>query len=266
MAFHRPWNTVTRILRRRAQLRRRPLLPGATVIIVNWNTLDVVIDTLQAVRALSPAGTRIRVIDNGSDDGSAAALDAQPGVDVTRLPFNVGHAVALDLALLTCRTEVAVLLDSDAVPLRNDWIATVVEPLRERDLVLFGSRSSRNFVHPMYMAVDVDAFARRSLTCAVHQHPGVTDDTKEWGVTAFDTAEWLSRMVAPHELDFLPTTANPVAGLPGMTVADAVYHHGGVTRATAGGFETDSYELWLTTLEAILPSDALAAVGSNWAE
>lgn len=230
------------------------------MVIVNWNTLAVLKDTLRAVTALTPPAVLVRVIDNGSTDGSREWLRAQTGLKVDHLPTNVGHAVALDLAVLTCTTDVAVILDSDAVPLTEDWIDTVVDPLRDDGLVLFGTRSRRAFVHPMFMAVDVAEFTRRRLTFAVHQAPGATDATKVWGSTAFDTGEWLTRMVDRSEIGFLETTPNRVEGLAGMTVGDAVYHHGGVTRAAEGGLTPESLAEWQQTLEAILPPGARPTV------
>ena len=260
LAFRRPWNTVTRLRRRVAKRRASQLDRGVTLVIVNWNTLSVLQDTLRAVRRFTTDDVTIRVVDNGSTDGSSEWLAAQTWLEHMQLPMNVGHAVALDLALLSCATDTAVVLDSDAVPLRSDWIEIVVEPLRQRELVLFGSPSSRRFVHPMYMAVDVANFISRGLTFAVHELPSAAHH-RVWGENSFDTAEWLSRMVESHELDFLPVTPNRVPDLPGMTVADAVYHHGGITRATetTDGLDAESYQIWQDALEALVPVEALSA-------
>ena len=263
LAFRRPWNIVTRLRRGRAARRLERLEHGVTLIIVNWNTLPVLKDTLRTVRRFTADDVVIRVIDNGSTDGSRAWLRGQSWLEHTQLPMNVGHAVALDLAVLDCTTDVAVVLDSDAIPLRPDWVDIVVEPIRRRDLVLFGSPSSRRFVHPMYMAVDVAAFVRRGLSFATHELPGATED-RVWGENSFDTAEYLSRMVEPHELDFLPVTPNRIDGLPGMTVADAVYHHGGITRATESddGLDAASYQMWHDTLDALVPASTTSGVAT----
>lgn len=257
IAFNRPWNIALRYRRLQAsrRIRRRPLEPGTTLVIVNWNTLAVLRDTLTAVLALTEPAVRILVIDNGSTDGSAAWLRMQDRVELMELRNNLGHAVAVDLALLRVGTDIAVLLDSDAVPLHSGWLTQLELLVRRERVVLAGTESSRGFVHPMFMALDVAAFINRALTFAVHI-PGTTPDTKQWGVTDFDTGEWLSRMVAPDELAFLDTTKNPVDGLPGMTVGHAVYHHGGVTRANEDGLDPESYAAWRAALEAVLPEEA----------
>ena len=46
-----------------------PLGPGATVVIVNWDSLAYLRTTIAAVRRFSAGGTRIIVVDNGSHEG-----------------------------------------------------------------------------------------------------------------------------------------------------------------------------------------------------
>ena len=91
------------------------------------------------------------------------------------------------------------------------------------------------------------------LTFQVFKMPEVDTAGEVWGENAFDTAEWMSRMVAPDELHFLETTPNPVAGLPGMTSGGVVYHHGGVIRAASGGMDPTSYAQWRDALDQLLP-------------
>ena len=95
----RPWDQVGHAARavrrrwRRAIKPRRwwlkvrcvaPLRSGVTVVIVNWETLDYLRETVRAVRRFSPAQTRILVVDNGSTDGSAEWL-RQAGVRTVEL-------------------------------------------------------------------------------------------------------------------------------------------------------------------------------------
>ena len=54
--------------------------PGATMIIVNWNSVDFLKSTLDAVERYSPpVTTDILVVDNDSHDGSRATLSVAPG-------------------------------------------------------------------------------------------------------------------------------------------------------------------------------------------
>ncbi len=252
LAFMRPWNLMVKAARVRAKRRIDGLRRSETIIIVNWNTLSVLQDTLAAVRRLTPSSVPITVVDNGSTDGSKEWLKTQD-VKLIAMPINVGHSIALDLAFYGCDTDIVVTIDSDAVPITHEWFDAIVEPIRSGSAVLSGARSSRNFVHPMAMAVDLRRFIEAEMSFQVYKMPGVTAEDEIWGVNAFDTAEWMSRMVAPEELHFLHTTPNRVAGLPGMTAGDVVYHHGGVTRSAESGLDAESYRVWQEALQQLLP-------------
>ncbi len=261
LAFSRPWNVVIKAARLRARLRQRlgRVDHGVTVAIVNWNTRAVLVDTLRAVRALTPPTVPVLVVDNGSTDGSREWLGSQSDIQTIALRANAGHAVALDLAVLSARTSVVVTLDSDAVPLRPRWLDVVVEPVRSGRAVLCGLRASRDYVHPVFMAVDLKEFTRRRLSFETHFRPGASPHEGEWGVDRWDTGELLSRAVDARELVFIDPTPNAVDGLPGMTTGEVVYHHGGVSRASSGGSGRtvdESYRTWHAALRALLPPEA----------
>lgn len=246
IAMRRPWNLVVKAarLRARARLALRELDDGVTVIIVSWNTRQVTSDVLTAVQALSPPGTQVLVVDNASSDGSRDMLARRSGIRTMLLRANAGHGVALDLALHATTTRIAVTLDSDAVPLRSDWLEPAVAPVRSGAAVLAGSRSSRDFVHPMYLAVDTATFVRRGLSFQVHREPGLAADDVRWGANAWDTGELMTPLLDWHDVVFVDRTPNPVEGLPGMTAGGVVYHHGGVSRGADGGVSPEALEGW----------------------
>jgi glycosyltransferase involved in cell wall biosynthesis len=202
-----------------------------TVVVVSWNTAEVTADVLRAVRALSPPDVRVLAVDNGSTDGSRSLLQAWPWLDTMLLRRNVGHGIALDLGVLASTTSVVVTLDSDAIPLHRGWLDPAVQPVRAGRAVLAGLRASRDFVHPVYAAVDAATFVRRRLSFQVHINPGVTAETVRWGENAWDTGELMTRRLGAQEVAFVDPTENPVSGLPGMTAGGVVYHHGGVSRS-----------------------------------
>jgi hypothetical protein len=253
IAMRRPWNIAVKVARARARLRLRVrgLEQGVTVVIVSWNTRDVLADVLRAVRQLSPADTRILVVDNASTDGTRAMLEGWPGIRTMRLPGNAGHGVALDLALCSVRTRVAVTLDSDAIPLQTGWLAPAVGPIRSGSAVLAGLRARRDFVHPVYLAIDTAAFLRRRLSFQVHVQPGVRGDAVQWGKNAWDTAELLTPRLARDEVVLIDRTDNPAPDLPGMTTGGVVYHHGGMSRASDGGLTEGSLEGWRSACRAL---------------
>ena len=251
IAMKRPWNLVLKMARLRAVLRRGRLERGVTVLIVNWNTRQVLADVLVAVRHFGPPDVRILVVDNGSTDGSADLLKAHPGVRAVMLPFNAGHGAALDLGMYLARTDIVVTLDSDAIPLREGWLEPAVRPLLSGEVLLAGLRSRRGFAHPVYLAVDTETFIRRRLSFQVHWQPGVTDSNAVWGFNAFDTAELMAPRLAPREVLLIEATPNGAADLPGMTAAGVVYHHGGVSRAADGSVEPDAFQSWRQACEAL---------------
>lgn len=244
IATRRPWNLRVKAARQLALRRIKALQDGITVIIVNWNTKDVTADVVSAVRELSPPATRILLVDNGSTDGSREHFRRWPGIETLLLRSNAGHGVALDLALCAVRTKVAVTLDSDAIPLTDDWLDAAVTPIQDGRAVLAGLRSSRNFVHPVYSAVNTAEFIRRRLSFQPFVPPGVVGKTAKWGETAWDTSELMVRRLSPDEVVFVDRTENAVPGLPGMTTGGVVYHHGGVSRGANGAVDEGALSAW----------------------
>ena len=170
LAFKRPWNLMVKAARIRARRRIDELRTGETIIIVNWNTLPVLRDTIAAVKLLTPGHVPITIVDNGSTDGSKEWLKTQD-VNLIALPINVGHSIALDLAFYACETDIAVTLDSDCVPITEDWFDALVEPIRSGTAALSGARSSRDFVHPMALAVDLRTFIEAEMSFQVYKMP-----------------------------------------------------------------------------------------------
>lgn len=244
IATRRPWNVVAKAVRVCARLRVRRLRDGVTVVIVSWNTREVLADVLRAVQALSPPDTEILVIDNRSNDGSRSMLREWPGIRTMLLPANVGHGLALDLGVYRSRTTVTVTLDSDAIPLTSTWLESAVDPVRSGRAVLAGLRSRRGFVHPVYSAVDTKQFVDSNLSFQVHRPPLADGVERVWGQNAWDTAELLTPRLEPGQVAFVEPTANRADGLPGMTVGDVVYHHGGVSRDSSGGITREALAGW----------------------
>jgi glycosyltransferase involved in cell wall biosynthesis len=243
IAMRRPWNLRVKRARLIGRTRLRRLKDGVTVIIVNWNTRDITADVLRAVQRLSPSDVRVLVVDNGSTDGSAATFREWPGISLMELSSNAGHGVALDLAVCATRTKVAVTLDSDAIPLAEGWLDLAVGPVASGRAVLAGLRSSRDFVHPVYSAVDTASFVRRKLSFQVHRTPDASGQER-WGENAWDTAELMTLRLAPDEVVFVERTENVAPDLPGMTTGGVVYHHGGVSRAVDGEVAAEAMEGW----------------------
>jgi len=253
LAARRPWNIVVRAARVWALLRRRvrPLRDGVTVVVVNWNTREVTADVVRAVQRLSPAGTEVLVIDNGSSDDSRGMFRKWTGIRTMLLRRNAGHGVALDLGVCSSRTRITVVLDSDAIPLTDQWLEPAVGPIRSGQALLAGSRSKRNFVHPMYLAVDTTEFVNRRLSFQIHRAAGVAPQDSVWGENSWDTAELMTPRIDSTKVVFVERTPNAVDGLPGMTAGAVVYHHGGVSRAADGGVADEALAEWRQACAAL---------------
>lgn len=90
-----------------------------SVIIVNWNTKDLLRECLKSVcRQNIPMD--IFVVDNGSSDKSAGmVLEEFPSVNLKALPKNIGFAKANNIILKNVKTPFVLLLNSDAEPVGN---------------------------------------------------------------------------------------------------------------------------------------------------
>ncbi len=88
-----------------------------SIIVVNWNTRDLLRRCLAAVyNTLHNVNYELFVVDNGSSDGSAAMVEREfPGCILIKNAVNIGHAAANNQALRRARGGYLVLLNSDTV-------------------------------------------------------------------------------------------------------------------------------------------------------
>ena len=88
-----------------------------SIIIVNWNTRQLLLDCLGSVyNTVSRADYEIVVVDNGSTDNSVEAVRRNfPEVKVIANVVNRGFAAANNMALKQMKARYAVLLNSDTV-------------------------------------------------------------------------------------------------------------------------------------------------------
>jgi GT2 family glycosyltransferase len=86
-----------------------------SVVIISWNTRDLLARCLEAVAAYPPDGTyEVWVVDNASTDGSAAIVqDRFPWVLLIENGGNIGFAAANNQAICRSRARYVVLLNSD---------------------------------------------------------------------------------------------------------------------------------------------------------
>jgi N-acetylglucosaminyl-diphospho-decaprenol L-rhamnosyltransferase len=94
-------------------------MPGAdlTVVIVNWNTVDLLDDCLRSIAEFGPADlrTEVVVVDNASADGSVEHLRQNwPSVQVIANHENVGFCRANNQAIRATDAPYLLLVNTDA--------------------------------------------------------------------------------------------------------------------------------------------------------
>tara|TARA_X000000368_G_scaffold390475_1_gene353727 strand:- start:16257 stop:17171 length:915 start_codon:yes stop_codon:yes gene_type:complete len=89
--------------------------PLVSIIIVNWNRCEDVIETLKNVENFSYKNIEIIVVDNGSTDKSLTTLRSGfPNIRLLALPSNIGCEDGNNVGILNANGEIIVFLDSDA--------------------------------------------------------------------------------------------------------------------------------------------------------
>ncbi len=91
--------------------------PKLSIIIVNWNTRDLLADCLKSVyETVHDVAFEVFVVDNASSDGSAAMVRERfPSVHLIENDENVGFARANNQAIRESAGEYVLLLNSDTV-------------------------------------------------------------------------------------------------------------------------------------------------------
>jgi GT2 family glycosyltransferase len=104
--------------------------PRATIVIVNYNTRDLLRQCLASLRGHARRYPVV-VVDNASTDDSAIMVEREfPEVTLLRNPQNIGFGAANNRALAHVKTEFTMLLNSDA-RVEDDVIAASARTLDE---------------------------------------------------------------------------------------------------------------------------------------
>ena len=118
--------------------------PSVDVIVVNWNSKEHTLACLEAAEAqlAEVYGSTLTVVDNGSTDGSIAAITARfPNVRFLPLGVNRGFTGGLAAGLATSRARNVVFLNNDAVP-EPGWLAAIARAIDDApaDVVSIGGK------------------------------------------------------------------------------------------------------------------------------
>jgi GT2 family glycosyltransferase len=107
--------------------------PRVAVVVVTYNPGPHLARCLEAVGALTLPPHRVIVVDNGSEDGSLAALEARPGRhELVALGGNTGFAAAANRGIEhAADCDLVALLNPDAFP-EPGWLEALVRAASER--------------------------------------------------------------------------------------------------------------------------------------
>lgn len=121
------------------------VIPQLSLVVVSYNTKMLTLQCLsslqQLAQQLDPFACEVVLVDNASQDGTVAAVQAQfPTTRIIYNAANLGFAMANNQAIRLCRGHYIGLVNSDAVYLRGD-LRTVFEFLEQNPKVaLLGPR------------------------------------------------------------------------------------------------------------------------------
>jgi GT2 family glycosyltransferase len=100
--------------------------PRTTIVIPNWNGQHFLGPCLAALRAQSDRNFGVVVVDNASDDGSAAFVEQNfPEVKLLRLDVNRGFAAATNAGIELADNTYVAFLNNDCEP-SPSWLAELV--------------------------------------------------------------------------------------------------------------------------------------------
>jgi GT2 family glycosyltransferase len=138
MRSGRAWRTPWRISKKLETIARAMML--ASVIILNWNGLEVLGPCLAAIEAnTAMEDYEVIVLDNGSAQGGVEEVTRPfAKVRLVKEPVNHGFSRGNNIAAKHARGEYLVILNNDTIPER-DWLRPLVEAVRS-DVGIAGAK------------------------------------------------------------------------------------------------------------------------------
>ena len=87
-----------------------------SIVVPTYNTAEMTLECCRTVVRTMPAGAEVIVVDDASSDGTTELLAQQlPAVRLVRLATNGGYSAAANAGVAASRSDVIVLLNSDAI-------------------------------------------------------------------------------------------------------------------------------------------------------
>lgn len=100
--------------------------PSVSVVVPNWNGVDVIGACLDSLLAQSYLPAEIIVVENGSVDGSADFITTSyPKVKLIKEPINLGFAGGVNVGIKAAKSDYVWLFNNDAVA-KPDCLANLI--------------------------------------------------------------------------------------------------------------------------------------------
>lgn len=120
----------------------RPLI---SVVIPNWNGVELLPSCLDAIRLQTLAGQEVIVVDNASSDGSCRLIEERyPEVRLLRLDANLGFSGGCNAGIRIAQGEIIALLNTDAEADAR-WLEALADVLNRHPEA--GSAASKMLLH-----------------------------------------------------------------------------------------------------------------------
>ena len=209
-------------------------IPRFTIISVNYNTKEWIKLLIEKVREFTGVPYEFIIIDNGSSDGSVEYLEKQKDIILLKNDMNIGHGPALDYGFSFIRTRYAIVIDSDAHPIRADWINKLLSSL-DNNCLVSGIHHHRNYVHPACMALEVKTFYKYKLTFKPNWPKD--NDINKLGNTNWDAGEYISVKILEDgkKINLIPLSKRNSNTIVGSEYGGIIYHNFYATRLKTNG-------------------------------
>lgn len=116
------------------------LPPAVSVIVVNFNRVNLLRACLQSLAQQDARDLEILVLDNASSDGSAAMVAGEfPGAKLIRADTNLGFCAGNNVAIAQARAPFVALLNNDAVA-EPQWLSALLAETAAPDVGMVASK------------------------------------------------------------------------------------------------------------------------------
>lgn len=194
-----------------------------SILTVNYNTLDFIKLLISKVYEYADMPFELIVVDNGSTDGSLEYLRNENRVRLIEIGRNIGHGPALDYAMIHVKTRYVVVMDSDAHPISDKWLSSMIAPLNSETLAS-GIYHHRNYVHPACMAIETEVYF--ALKTTFRPNWPKDGDISKLGVSNWDAGEHISMRILKFgkKLHYFELSNKPDVAIVGSEYGGIVYH------------------------------------------